>query len=44
MRALEILGKSTGLFSDTKLVRVEHRTPEEVEAELFANLGTLFDA
>ena len=38
VRALELLGKSVGLFDRTTTVKVEHRTPEEIETELMVKL------
>ena len=40
VRALELLGKSSGLFED-KTIRIQHRSAEEVEQELIARLDTL---
>ena len=42
VRALEILAKTEGLFSDSPTVTVQHRTPEEIERELKERLTTLF--
>tara|TARA_R110000744_G_scaffold42546_4_gene95996 strand:+ start:75 stop:533 length:459 start_codon:yes stop_codon:yes gene_type:complete len=42
VRALELLGKSGGLFDDSTHVTIEHRSPEDVEEELMEKLGVLF--
>lgn len=42
VRALELLGKTGGLFDDSTHVTIEQRTPEDVEKELMDKLGTLF--
>jgi hypothetical protein len=42
VRALELLGKSGGLFDDSTYVTIEHRSPEDVEEELMEKLGVLF--
>ena len=42
VRALELLGKSGGLFDESTHVTVEHRSPEDVEKELMEKLGVLF--
>jgi hypothetical protein len=42
VRALELLGKTGGLFDDSTHVTFEHRSPEDVEKELMEKLGVLF--
>jgi hypothetical protein len=42
VRALELLGKTGGLFDDSTHVTVEHRSPETIEKELMDKLGLLF--
>ena len=42
VRALELLGKSSGLFDDSTVVTIENRTPEQIERELQEKLGILF--
>ncbi len=44
VRALELLGKTGGLFDDSTHVTFEHRSPEDVEIELMEKLGMLFGA
>ena len=39
VRALEVLGKSLGMFDKKHHVQIEHRSPEEIEAELEAVLA-----
>ena len=41
VRALELLGKSGGLFDESTHVTFEHRSPEDVERELMEKLGAL---
>ena len=42
VRALELLGKSSGLFDDSTTVTIESRTPEQIEHELQEKLAALF--
>ena len=42
VRALELLGKTGGLFDDSTHVTLEHRSPETIEKELMDKLGLLF--
>ena len=42
VRALELLGKSSGLFDDSTTVTIENRTPEQIELELQDKLAALF--
>ena len=42
VRALELLGKSSGLFDDSTTVTIENRTPEQIELELQDKLSALF--
>jgi len=42
VRALELLGKTGGLFDESTHVTFEQRSPEDVEKELMEKLGTLF--
>jgi hypothetical protein len=42
VRALELLGKSSGLFDDSTTVTIESRTPEQIELELQDKLAALF--
>ena len=42
VRALELLGKSSGLFDDSTTVTIESRTPEQIERELESKLAALF--
>ena len=44
VRALELLGKTGGLFDDSTHITFEHRSPEDVEIELMEKLGMLFGA
>ena len=44
VRALELLGKTGGLFDESTHVTFEHRSPEDVEKELMEKLGILFGA
>jgi len=44
VRALELLGKTGGLFDESTHVTFEHRSPEDVEMELMEKLGMLFGA
>lgn len=44
VRALELLGKTGGLFDESTHVTFEHRSPEDVEIELMEKLGMLFGA
>lgn len=41
VRALEVLGRTLGLFDSNQTQPVEHRSPEEVRAELEAKLTEL---
>tara|TARA_R110000787_G_scaffold105799_2_gene213331 strand:- start:86 stop:523 length:438 start_codon:yes stop_codon:yes gene_type:complete len=41
IRALELLGKTGGLFDDSTHVTFEHREPEDIEKELLEKLGLL---
>ena len=42
VRALELLGKSAGLFEESTTVIVENRSPQDIEAELRDKLGAIF--
>ena len=42
VRALELLGKSSGLVADSTTVTIESRTPEQIERELESKLAALF--
>lgn len=42
VRALELLGKSEGVFEESSRVVVEHRNPEDIEKELQDRLAGLF--
>ena len=42
VRALELLGKSHGVFEENNKVIVEHRNPEDIEKELGERLKSLF--
>jgi hypothetical protein len=42
VRALELLGKSEGVFDESSTVVVEHRNPEDIERELRDRLSGLF--
>lgn len=42
VRALELLGKSEGVFEDNTRLTVEHRKPEDVERELRQRLAEMF--
>jgi len=42
VRALELLGKSAGLFDESTTVIVENRSPQDIEAELRDKLGAIF--
>ena len=42
VRALELLGKSEGVFDESSKVVVEHRKPDEIEQELRDRLSGLF--
>jgi hypothetical protein len=42
VRALELLGKSEGVFDESSKVVVEHRNPDEIERELRDRLSGLF--
>jgi hypothetical protein len=42
VRALELLGKSEGVFDESSTVVVEHRNPDEIEKELRDRLSGLF--
>ena len=44
VRALELLGKTGGLFDESTHVTFEHRSPEDVEKELLEKLNSLFGA
>ena len=44
VRALELLGKTTGLFDESTHVTLEHRSAEDVEKELLDKLSVLFNA
>jgi hypothetical protein len=44
VRALELLGKTSGLFDESTHITFENRTPEDVEKELVEKLATLFPA
>ena len=39
VRALELLGKTGGLFDESTHVTFEHRSPEDIEKELLEKLG-----
>ena len=41
VRALELLGKSEGVFEENTKLTVEHRTPEDVERELGQRLSEI---
>lgn len=42
VRALELLGKSAGLFDESTTLIVENRTPQDIEDELRDKLGAIF--
>tara|TARA_R100000458_G_scaffold51526_1_gene52446 strand:- start:84 stop:515 length:432 start_codon:yes stop_codon:yes gene_type:complete len=42
VRALELLGKSEGVFDESSTVVVEHRNPDEIEKELRDKLSGFF--
>ena len=42
VRALELLGKSEGVFDESSTVVVEHRNPDEIEKELRDRLSGFF--
>ena len=42
VRALELLGKTSGLFDESTHITFENRTPEDVEKELIEKLAVLF--
>ena len=42
VRALELLGKTSGLFDESTHITFENRTPEDVEKELLEKLAMLF--
>ena len=42
VRALELLGKTSGLFDESTHITFENRTPEDVEKELLEKLAVLF--
>jgi hypothetical protein len=42
VRALELLGKSEGIFEENTKLTVEHRRPEDVERELKEKLAEMF--
>ena len=42
VRALELLGKTSGLFDESTHITFENRTPEDVEKELVEKLSVLF--
>ena len=42
VRALELLGKTSGLFDESTHITFENRTPEDVEKELVEKLAMLF--
>ena len=44
VRALELLGKTSGLFDESIHITFENRTPEDVEKELIEKLAVLFPA
>jgi hypothetical protein len=44
VRALELLGKTSGLFDESTHITFENRTPEDVEKELIEKLAVLFPA
>ena len=44
VRALELLGKTSGLFDESTHITFENRTPEDVEKELIEKLALLFPA
>ncbi len=44
VRALELLGKTSGLFDESTHITFENRTPEDVEKELLEKLAVLFPA
>lgn len=44
VRALELLGKSEGVFEENTRLTVEHRKPEDVERELKQRLEEMFGA
>ena len=41
VRALELLGKTGGLFDESTHVTFEHRSPEDIEKELLEKLGLI---
>ena len=43
VRALELLGKSGGLFDESTHVTFEHRSPEDIEKELLEKLGLVMN-
>jgi hypothetical protein len=42
IRAMELLGKTTGLFDEGTKIVVEHRSPEEIEKEINERLEMFF--
>ena len=42
VRALELLGKSAGLFDESTTLTIENRTPQDIETELRNKLGAIF--
>jgi hypothetical protein len=42
VRALELLGKSAGLFDESATLTIENRTPQDIEDELRNKLGAIF--
>ena len=42
VRALELLGKSEGVFEESSTVVVEHRNPEDIQKELQDKLSGFF--
>lgn len=42
VRALELLGKTSGLFDESTHITFENRKPEDVERELLEKLGMMF--
>tara|TARA_R110002020_G_scaffold228704_2_gene439512 strand:- start:524 stop:853 length:330 start_codon:yes stop_codon:yes gene_type:complete len=43
VRALELLGKTGGLFDESTHVTFEHRSPEDIEKELLEKLGLVMN-
>jgi len=44
IRAMELLGKTTGLFDEGTKIVVEHRSEEEIEKEINERLEMFFGA